>query len=587
VWIVRHNEWYHKDAGKWTLQAIEAGLGRAEAVRKGPPAWLHEPGRHIRGYRSRIDGSVQPYAVILPKGLADKAWRLDVILHGRDTSLTEVKFIHQYALPPVEEQPFIQLHVYGRGNNAYRWAGEQDIEEALGAFVRMGQQFFRKDVVDPRRLVLRGFSMGGAGAWHYGLRHPDIFCSVSPGAGFTTTHGYVKNLPDPLPLHQEACLRIYDAANYAENASNVPIVAYGGDRDPQLQAARNIEARLKPLNIPLTLLVGENTEHRYHPDSLKQIMELQAQHAEKGKPDYPDRLHFVTYTPQHGRCFWLSVLAQERQYEKSLVKAERKDSSYAIETQNIRLLHLTLPPRDVHRASVGVTLDGQKLEVPVVRGTRGLGSVVFHKEGDAWKQTLAAKVEVDSARQLRKTTAMTGPIDAAFMRPFLCLRGTGKAWNSAVQRYADADLKRFQAEWDKHFRGELFVKDDTDVTTADMLSHDLILFGDPGSNGLIGHVLDRLPLQWTKEQVRLAGQSYSAADHLPALIYPSPLGLGRYVVLNSGHTFHAKDFEGTNALLYPRLGDFAILKVRPDGDPLAAEPVTAGLFDELWRAGER
>src|SRR5687767_15243023 len=32
-------------------------------------------------------------------------------------------------------------------------------------------------------------------------------------------------------------------------------------------------------------------------------------------------------------------------------------------------------------------------------------------------------------------------------------------------------------------------------------------------------------------------------------------------VLNSGHTFHAKDFQGTNALLYPRLGDYALLKV--------------------------
>ncbi len=58
------------------------------------------------------------------------------------------------------------------------------------------------------------------------------------------------------------------------------------------------------------------------------------------------------------------------------------------------------------------------------------------------------------------------------------------------------------------------------------------------------------------------------------LIYPNPLNAGRYVVLNSGHTFHEADFKGTNALLYPRLGDFAILKLqtgrgaagRPSGD---------------------
>ena len=68
------------------------------------------------------------------------------------------------------------------------------------------------------------------------------------------------------------------------------------------------------------------------------------------------------------------------------------------------------------------------------------------------------------------------------------------------------------------------------------------------------------------------------------LIYPSPLNADRYVVLNSGHTFHAADFQGTNALLYPRLGDYAVLKLAPTKtDPLAVEVATAGLFDEFWR----
>ena len=68
------------------------------------------------------------------------------------------------------------------------------------------------------------------------------------------------------------------------------------------------------------------------------------------------------------------------------------------------------------------------------------------------------------------------------------------------------------------------------------------------------------------------------------MIYPSPLNPGRYVVLNSGHTFHAADFQGTNARLYPRLGDYAILKpMSTDKDPAAADVVTAGLFDDYWR----
>ena len=41
------------------------------------------------------------------------------------------------------------------------------------------------------------------------------------------------------------------------------------------------------------------------------------------------------------------------------------------------------------------------------------------------------------------------------------------------------------------------------------------------------------------------------------MIYPNPLDPTRYVVVNSGHTFGEKEFKGTNALLYPRLGDYA------------------------------
>ena len=71
---------------------------------------------------------------------------------------------------------------------------------------------------------------------------------------------------------------------------------------------------------------------------------------------------------------------------------------------------------------------------------------------------------------------------------------------------------------------------------------------------------------------------------MPALIYPSPLNGARYVVLNSGHTFHAPEFRGTNALLYPRLGDWAVLKLASTkSDPLGVEARAAGLFDEYWK----
>src|SRR5262249_40165121 len=142
-----------------------------------------------------------------------------------------------------------------------------------------------------------------------------------------------------------------------------------------------------------------------------------------------------------------------------------------------------------------------------------------------------------------KRPGLQGPIDDAFTAPFLCVRGTGKPWNPDVQAWADASLKRFAYEWHRYFRGELPVKDDTAVTEEDLRRCHLVLFGDPGSNAWIGRVLPQLPITWTKDELVVGQDKYAAANHVPVLIQPNPLkgAGGRYVVLNSGHTFGEKE----------------------------------------------
>ncbi len=264
-WMVNHQEFYHADAGKWTLTTLEQGLQRASEAAAGKSSWTDAKPRMVaRGYYSKIDGSVQPFAVQYPVGYQDNAnkkWRLDIHLHGRDGSISEAKFLAQHAgtRDTPKDQDFVFIDIYGRGNNAFRWAGETDVYEVLEHFLKSEKEQGR-DRIDLHRVVLRGFSMGGAGTWHVGLHRPDRFCVIGPGAGFTNTHGYIKNLPNPLPAYQESCLHIYDAVDYAENAFNVPIVAYSGENDPQKAAADNIEAQLKKLKIDtMTHLIARNS----------------------------------------------------------------------------------------------------------------------------------------------------------------------------------------------------------------------------------------------------------------------------------------------------------------------------------------
>ncbi|HKI31760.1 MAG TPA: hypothetical protein VKA46_07820 [Gemmataceae bacterium] len=587
-WITRHNEFYGKTAGAWTLDVLADGLLRANQAAQGEFPWLYRTGASLaRAYRSNVDGSLQPYAVTLPAEYGKdqaRVWPIEVVLHGRDPGITEVKFLHEHSgdKEAAKGQDWVQIDIYGRGNLAYRWAGENDVLEALEHFVAVERLAERATLLDLSRVVLRGFSMGGAGTWHLGLHRPDNWCVIGPGAGFTTTHGYVADLPEKLPPYQEACLHIYDAVDYAENAFDVPIVAYSGEKDKQKAAADNIAARLKTLGLSMTHLVAPGLEHTFPEEWRKKAEAEYAKYVEKGRPEYPKKVRFVTYTLKYPSCEWVSLFALERHYEKGSVDAEQTDDGFKVKTANVRLLNLRLKPGGIGK--IVVSIDGQTIEAAPYVPNNGPRSLSLQRREGKWSVALPEKLFNDQARRPYKAPGMTGPIDDAFTSSFLCVRGTGKPWHQATQKYADENLKRFQAEWNKYLRGELLVKDDSDVTPDDVANRSLILFGDPASNSLIGQVLDALPLEWTKESITLAGQTVSAAEHVPVLIYPSPLNARRYVVLNSGHTFHAADFQGTNALLYPRLGDYALLKpVAADQDPVGAVVVTAGLFDDYWQ----
>jgi pimeloyl-ACP methyl ester carboxylesterase len=583
-WVVRHGEWVHKDSGKWLLATLDQGLKRAADATTGKAPWREPAGKTVSfAHRSRVDGSVQPYAVTFPADYGKgprKLWRLDVVLHGRDGTICETKFLFQHtgkAAPPDDD--FVRLDIYGRGNNAYRWAGEVDVFEAINDFLDVEASLGRK-LIDPRRHVLRGFSMGGAGTWHLGLRHPGSWAAIAPGAGFTTTHGYVKSLPNPLPSDQEPLLRIYDALDYAENAANVPVVAYSGAKDPQKAAADNIEKRLKELKIDtMTHLVAPGLEHSFPAEWQKKVEAELHEYAGpgKGRAGWPERVRFVTYALDSPGCDWVRVDELEKSYSEARVEAVNKDGAVSVTTKNVRKLTVEAP-----LGYKSLTIDGQK--VPI-RGERFEGWTVggtYARNPRNRNQWTPADVGGP-----RKNTWSHGPIDDAFKGPFLCVKGTGESFSELTKASAEAQLDRFVREWDKWMRGKLAVKSDKDITLDDLKEYNLILFGDPGSNTQIAKVLPNLPLTWDREQLVLGGQKYDAAKYLPLLIYPNPLNRRRYVVLNSGHTFHEAEFKGTNALLYPHLGDYAVVRPMPTAkDPAAFEVMKGGIFTDDWKIAD-
>ncbi len=556
VWIARHNEYYVKDSGKQTLAVLDAGLARAKAAATGKTPWRDVRNKPvIRGYVSQVDGSVQPYSVTIPEGYGTTPMRLDVVIHGRDATLTEVKFIHakEVAKPTAKGNEFVVLEPYGRGNNAYRWAGETDVYEARNAFIAGENKATPR--IDEKRLVLRGFSMGGAGTWHIGLHHPFDWNVIGPGAGFTVTRGYIKNLPKTLPEYQEKGLHIYDAVDYAENVFNLPVVAYSGANDPQKAAADNIVNSLKNFKEPyqLTHLVAPGLEHKMPPEWMARAETEYQKYADKPR-QLPDTVRFTTYTTRFADFGYGTVTGLEEHYQRATVIVKKSQGTLEITTTNVHGLTFNMGPKSL-------TIDGTVIAAD--------GVLHVNKSNGKWAKA------ADGV--LVKTNRLQGPIDDAFQDPFVVSRPTKSDSVQLADTAIRASLDRFDREWDRYARAKL-------PEFTDEQRRHLVLFGTPDRNPMIAKILSKLPITWTANRLIVNGVEYDANTHYPVLIYPNPLNPTRYVVLNSGHTFHEADLKGTNALLYPRLGDWAVLKAAPtDKDPGATEVIAAGIFDEFWQ----
>ena len=579
-WMLRHDEFSGKGYSEQAARVLEMGLKRAGELQADEPSWIRRAGVSIRGYVSKVDGSVQPYALTLPEGVLsdpERRWPLHVKLHGRYNAMNEVNFIsrHEHQLVS-NDQDWVQLDVYGRGNNAYRWAGETDVFEAM-------QDVMERVLIDAYRITVHGFSMGGAGAWHLGLHHPAIWSSVGPGAGFVDFYKYQKQ-NERRPVWQHQTLGIYDAIDYALNAANVPICTYGGENDAQLVASTSVTAKAASLGVDVKLLIGPGMGHKFHPDSFKQFMAFHRQHSANGRVRTKDRrrIRFTTRTLKYNQCDWLAVEEVQRVYEPSTVDARiLQEEQVQVSTENVGALRLN------SGVAAEVVLDGGPAIV-VGQDARSQPYVYFQKTNDAWKAlTSAEAARFGDNPHLHKRHMLQGPIDDAFMEPFVCVSGSGTPTSRPQHEWAAWTLHRFQQEFDKWMRAEVPLIADAKLSSEIIDSKHLVLFGDPSSNAVLAKILPQLPVEWTEDALIVGDQKFDTANHGLSMIFPNPLNPRRYVVINSGHTFHEKDFRSSNAWLFPRLGDIAVTRFSPTDDGTYDEEVVwAANFDGDWKLPE-
>jgi len=573
-------------------QLLKLGTERAQQLRAGQSPWANATGPVVRGYVSKLDGSVQPYGLIVPASFkpGGKPLRLDFWLHGRGDTLSEINFLEGRLKGSSEFTPadtFV-LHPYGRFMNAFKFAGEVDVWESL-------EHAAKHYPVDRDRLAMRGFSMGGAGAWHLGAHHPDKWAAVNPGAGFVDVKNYQRlgDKLDTIPWWEQKLWNLYDPLACPINLVNTTLVAYSGEEDSQKAAADLMEAGLAKEGVKMTHIIGPKTGHKYEPEAKKKVAALVDAAVAKGRNPVPRKVSFVTHSLKFNKAHWVTIDALEKHWEEARIEAAviSKSASYelAVKTRNIGSFSINLTPADLVGSGVKLVVDGQDL------GFRNKVGSLPPPGSDApasWWRFSAVKSagrweernpSPSANASLVKRPNLQGPIDDAFMDSFVFVRPTGQPLNPQIGQWVDTELKEATFWWRRYFRGEARVKSDSAITDDDIRNHNLILWGDPSSNQLLARIADKLPIQWTAQGIKVGGKTYDATKHAPVLIYPNPLNPSRYVVLNSGFTF-PQQAAASNSLQTPKLPDWAILDL---GMPLMERVngkgvVDANFFGERW-----
>lgn len=567
------------DQAESRIKRVADGAEWAEVVGLGDGS---EQQLIVGGFRSDIDDSYQPYGLVIPAGLSAgdaRPRRLDIWFHGRGETQSEVAFLTKQQNNAGEYQPndTIVLHPYGRYCNAFKFAGEVDVLEAL-AYVQS------KLPVDEDRISVRGFSMGGAACWQFATRYADRWSAANPGAGFSETPLFLdsfqgEDVLSTAPDYQQKLWQICDNPNWVSNLRHCPTIAYSGENDRQKQAADVMADAFENAGMEMVHIIGADMGHKIDRPSKQIIEETMSRLTKRGRVVVPRAVSLTTFTLKYGCMHWVDVQGLGEHWSKATVDAKVVgDDVIEVDTENVERLRLNFEAGQwpgTTAGSVTVRIDGEDLQGPMVRSDRSW-SIELQKFASLW-------MESTEDLSLRKRPGLQGPIDDALMSRFLFVLPSGKSNDDAVQTWVERESQHAMTEWRRHFRGDVPSVQDTDVTDEQIANCNLLLFGDAQSNSVIAKIADALPIQWNEDKIAIGNSEVPSNGHVPILIQPNPLNLNRYVVLNSGFTYREYDYLN-NARQTPKLPDWALVDIREGATMRDPGKVThAGFFGEDWQ----
>lgn len=499
-----------------------------------------------RAYTSPQDGSPQPYLVYVPRSYGDKPVPCFVYLHGYAPDLNKADWgqIPDALMEIAEKEGGLIVAPFARSNTDFQAIGETDVLYVL--------DLVKKDYkIQPNRVFLVGYSMGGMGAFTLAVHYPHLWAgliALSSRWDYYDWKALDKRRVEPFKTF---LLDMEFGEPLKENLLHIPVLLYHGEDDTLADPAQMKVAaqKLKDIGYSVELRTTQGFGHWIADYALSNLPPTEWLKG-KTRPLKPSKIVFKTYSIRYNRAYWLRIEDFEKWGTPAEVALELKDRTISIVSSNVAALSLS-PPKELQQ--------GGKVKV-------------------VWNKTVqeldpAAEINLGKIRTgLRKTPSLCGPVKDAFNNPFLLVYG-------AASRDSENMARRWAKEWDAFAKGYPRLRSDDKLSDKEIASNNLLLFGTPATNKFLARVADKLPIRITEDTFAIGEHTFPSKGNGLIFCYPNPLNPARYLVVHAG-LFYGDALSDNHK--YDLLPDFIVYNADRDYDSTNCY-LCAGFFDMGWK----
>jgi dienelactone hydrolase len=533
-----------------------------DARQDGRPLFQDVPGTHLRGLRSRVDGSSQYYILHVPRGYQRSKGPLPLALIIPYPAETQRPFLESVPVAEIsvlgamaraaDEQGLAFLWMDNRGSTHGSDFGEIDMFDALA-------QVSRDYAIDPDRLYLFGSCAGGRDALALAAKYPDRFAAV--GTMSPVAHFKFETPEAATDRYDLVAARQKSPMYRLENLLHVPVYDLHGDQNTHspLRDSVLLHSAAGRAGIELQLaIVPHGTHLRFPSDPRATIFRWLVTHRRRSNPDH---VVLATSAMRYNHAFWVTIDRFADTATEARIEAWRTGTEIRVEARNVAAYHLD--PRALGDEGTAVTVT-----------TNGVTS--FQGRLDGRRDLLIAVAGGPPRPSARvKTAEVGGPVWDVFTGPVLVVVGTAGPPEAVRASRTLAD--RFVASWKARYLGDVPVKSDRELNAADLRDHNLVLFGAVEPRGPLAALPGKLPFRVRHGRLEGPGGTSFDGEVSAQFAMPNPANRARYLLVAASPARAGVPVDAVQLTLKGWY-DYAVWKV--DHGEATVEDV--GRFDPTW-----